>query len=156
MFLVQSSGYIADGLRQCCVMFQMQSKDDSICKLIEYYALIVGSGSRFMYIWGFQCGGWPAVPRQDSGNKVRVRGSLMRVFMYVHFYSIGTLHNPIGAVAPWCYTYTSTSRTHRVYAGCLVYYIIGMDGLSPIGLGLVHLCVTNLSPISKCRFIIIK
>ena len=81
----------------------------------------------------FQCGSWPAVSRRDSGNKDRVWGSLMRVLMYVHFYSLGTLHNPIGAVAPWYYTYTSTLRIHRVYARCLVYYIISMDGLSLTG-----------------------
>ena len=96
MFQVRSLRYIADGLRHYYVMFQMQSKDDSICILIKYYAFIEGSGRRFMYIRDFQCGGWPAVPRRDSGNKDRVRGSLMRVLMYVYFYSLGTLHKPMG------------------------------------------------------------
>ena len=101
-----------------------------------------------MYIRSLHCGGWPAVSRRDSGNKDRVRGPHMRVLMYVHFYSLGTLHNPIGAVASWCYTYTSTSCTHRVYAGCLVYYMIACHGwsLTPVGLGFVHLFVANLSP----------
>ena len=72
----------------------------------------------------FQFGGWPAVSRRDSGNKDRVRGSSMSVLCMFHIHSLGTLHNPIGAVAPWCYIYTATSRIHRMYAGCLEYYTL--------------------------------
>ena len=70
-------------------------------------------------------------------------GSFMYVLMYVHFHSLGTLHNPIGAVAPWGYTHTSTSRIHRMYAECLVYYTYGGALIGRTCLGII--LDTNLS-----------
>ena len=50
---------------------------------------------------------------------------------------------------------------HRTHSSCVcrvfgvLYNWYGWS-LSPVGLGLVHLCVSNLPPISKCRFILLR
>ena len=67
---------------------------------------------------GPPCPGGTRVTRTGSG------GQLCMCFCMFHIHSLGTLHNPIGAVALWCYIYTATSHIHRMYAGCLEYYTL--------------------------------
>ena len=87
-----------------------------VASLLRHHCVIEGSIGRSCSLRVFSLAvgpPWPGgarVTRTGSGGQVRLCS--------VCFHSLGTLHSPIGAVAPWCYTYTTTART----IGCMGVY----------------------------------